>query len=272
MCAWRPTATSSSSKLIRIRHWQRTTIFAIGARRRRGIRRALAKDSGCCGVSTPGRGLVDRLSVPAFSVYLFDVDGTLVDSAHDICGTIQTVLAGTDGADRTYEFLRGYIGRPLNRSFSGCISTPHARGNRAAHRGIPPRLSCPRPQFDSRISGCAGSPSKPGRTESYGDNKGNTHHAHDPRKIRALALFRSRSRNGRVSGEAQSGCDLRRADRARRLSRRTACSSGDSAADMEAARRAGVRSCAVTYGYGLREEMLLWQPDFWVSDLRELVG
>ena len=51
--------------------------------------------------------------VPAFPVYLFDVDGTLVDSACDICGAIQDVLAGTTQNKIEDQFLRGYIGRHL---------------------------------------------------------------------------------------------------------------------------------------------------------------
>jgi phosphoglycolate phosphatase-like HAD superfamily hydrolase len=30
--------------------------------------------------------------IPAFDAYLFDIDGTLLDSAPDICGSIQQVL------------------------------------------------------------------------------------------------------------------------------------------------------------------------------------
>lgn len=46
---------------------------------------------------------------------------------------------------------------------------------------------------------------------------------------------------------------------------------GDSAADMEAGRRAGVKICAVRYGYGSPEHLAQWNPDYWISDLRELV-
>jgi phosphoglycolate phosphatase-like HAD superfamily hydrolase len=46
---------------------------------------------------------------------------------------------------------------------------------------------------------------------------------------------------------------------------------GDSPADMEAAQRAGVKSCAVTYGYGQREEMAKWSPDFWIDEIRQLL-
>jgi HAD superfamily hydrolase (TIGR01509 family) len=47
---------------------------------------------------------------------------------------------------------------------------------------------------------------------------------------------------------------------------------GDSPADMEAGRRAGVKTCAVRYGYGDPDELARWQPDYWVEDLRELVA
>ncbi|MCX6624311.1 MAG: HAD-IA family hydrolase, partial [Acidobacteria bacterium] len=47
---------------------------------------------------------------------------------------------------------------------------------------------------------------------------------------------------------------------------------GDSPADMEAGRRAGVKTCAVRYGYGSLDELSRWEPDYWVDDLRELTA
>ncbi len=47
---------------------------------------------------------------------------------------------------------------------------------------------------------------------------------------------------------------------------------GDSPADMEAGRRAGVKTCAVTYGYGRREALAEFTPDYWIDALRELAG
>jgi HAD superfamily hydrolase (TIGR01509 family) len=47
---------------------------------------------------------------------------------------------------------------------------------------------------------------------------------------------------------------------------------GDSCADMEAGRRAGVKTCAVRYGYGRPDALAGFEPDYWVSDLRELVA
>jgi HAD superfamily hydrolase (TIGR01509 family) len=46
---------------------------------------------------------------------------------------------------------------------------------------------------------------------------------------------------------------------------------GDSAADMEAGRRAGIRVCGVRYGYGNAADMAKWAPDYWIGDPRELL-
>jgi phosphoglycolate phosphatase len=45
---------------------------------------------------------------------------------------------------------------------------------------------------------------------------------------------------------------------------------GDSTADMEAGRRAGVKTCAVRYGYGKVEALARLAPDYWIDDLRDL--
>ena len=45
---------------------------------------------------------------------------------------------------------------------------------------------------------------------------------------------------------------------------------GDAPSDMEAGRRAGCKTCAVTYGYGKREDLARFTPDYWINDLREL--
>ena len=46
---------------------------------------------------------------------------------------------------------------------------------------------------------------------------------------------------------------------------------GDSAADMEAGRRAGIATCAVRWGYGEPEELARWTPDFWIDAPHQLL-
>lgn len=45
---------------------------------------------------------------------------------------------------------------------------------------------------------------------------------------------------------------------------------GDAATDMAAGRAAGVKICAVSWGYGNHAEMAAYQPDYWIEDLAEL--
>ena len=46
---------------------------------------------------------------------------------------------------------------------------------------------------------------------------------------------------------------------------------GDAPSDMEAGRRAGVKTCAVRYGYGDLEAMASFTPDFWIDHPSELI-
>ena len=45
---------------------------------------------------------------------------------------------------------------------------------------------------------------------------------------------------------------------------------GDAPADMEAGRRAGVKTCAIRYGYGKVQDLAQFEPDYWIDDLRDL--
>lgn len=47
---------------------------------------------------------------------------------------------------------------------------------------------------------------------------------------------------------------------------------GDSAFDMECAKRAGVWTCAVTWGFGTGQELRKWKPDFTIRSFDRLPG
>lgn len=61
--------------------------------------------------------------IPAFPVYLFDIDGTLLDSAEDICSAIQQVLVANGSAPRNLDYLKRFIGLHLNECFRDAL--PH---------------------------------------------------------------------------------------------------------------------------------------------------
>jgi len=54
-----------------------------------------------------------RGQVPRFPVYLFDIDGTVLDSARDICAAVEQVLAAAGAPAVSFDFLKGYVGLHL---------------------------------------------------------------------------------------------------------------------------------------------------------------
>ena len=58
-----------------------------------------------------------------YDVILFDVDGTLIDSAPGILNTLEEVFTKM-GVDVTHVNLRRYLGPPLRKSFGEHFSDP----------------------------------------------------------------------------------------------------------------------------------------------------
>jgi len=209
--------------------------------------------------------------IPRFPAYLFDIDGTLLDSAPDICAAQAEVLAAAGGPPASFEYLKSYIGRELRAVFRSLLpdisdaqleklSEEYSRNYRARrHAGT--RLYTGVAEALARLAGrksTATTKSTAGTKmvlEHFGllpyfDHvQGSDGLRYKPAPDVVLAAMAG-------LGVNPEECLL----------------VGDSPADMEAGRLAGVRICAVTYGYGDPAELNKWQPDYRVSDLRELVG
>ena len=212
------------------------------------------------------------MSVPAFPVYLFDVDGTLVDSAGDICGAIQTVLAACPPAQpASDDFLKRYIGHHLIDLFGDLFpemsndeidrlvchyrSVYPARNHASTtiYPGVADALARLRGRKSTATT--KGTPTTRIVLERFGlidhfDHVQGTDGF--PSKPAPDVIFKSLE----VLGVKPAECLL----------------VGDAAPDMEAGRRAGVKICAVRYGYGDLEAMRKFEPDYWIDDLRELCG
>jgi phosphoglycolate phosphatase len=175
--------------------------------------------------------------IPAFPVYLFDVDGTLVDSAADICGAIQTVLATTPRAEVGQDYLKRYIGYHLidlfQDLFPETIAALPGRKSTATTKGTPTTRAVLDKfgllPFFHHVQGTDGFPCKPAPDVIH----------------KSLEVFAVHPKD----------CLL----------------IGDAAPDMEAGRRAGVKTCAVRYGYGDHTRMAEWEPDYWIDDIAEVL-
>jgi phosphoglycolate phosphatase len=211
------------------------------------------------------------VKVPTFKVYLFDLDGTLVDSALDICGAVEGVLASTDRPDVSFEVLRGYIGRHMfdlwHDLWPDCsveratalLEDYKARyvARKHASTKVYPGVKDVLARLRGRKSTATTKSTETTRTvlDLFGllpffDHVQGTDGF--PAKPNPDVVFAAL----RALGAQPSDCVF----------------VGDSPADMQAAKRAGVKSCAVTYGYGKREELARWRPDWWLDDIRELVS
>ena len=209
--------------------------------------------------------------IPRYPVYLFDIDGTLVDSAPDICAAQSEVLAAAGAPPVTFEFLRGYIGQQLRAVFGPLLPQLGAAEMEKLSHDY---------SIAFRARGHAGTRLYPGVAEALaalGGRKSTATTKSTAGTRLVLEHFKIIQYFDHVQGSDGIPCKpapdvVLAALEALRTKPEDCLLVGDSPADMEAGRRAGVNICAVRYGYGDPGELAKWQPDHWVSDLRELAG
>jgi HAD superfamily hydrolase (TIGR01509 family) len=206
--------------------------------------------------------------IPRFPVYIFDVDGTLMDSAADICGAIRDTLtvygrSGVEDAD-----LHRYIGIHLLDMFLDMGFTAEQIEPMIAHyRRVYPE----RKHASTRVY--------PGVAEMLGGLSGKKTTATTkgtPTTRAILDQFGLIAHFDHVQGTdgfpAKPEPDvILHSIRALGARPEDCLMVGDAPSDMQAGKRAGVRTCAVRWGYGDAEEMAKWSPDFWIDSPAELL-
>ncbi len=207
--------------------------------------------------------------VPTFPVYLFDVDGTLMDSAPDICAAQREVLAAHGRDDISEEFLRGYIGRHLidlfeDLGFAKDAVEPLIQSYRVAYWG--------RKHAATRVF-----PGVAEMLDSLGGRKSTATIKTTQTTRGVLEQFGLIRHFDHVQGTdgfpAKPEPDVILASlRGLGADARECLFVGDSPADMEAGRRAGVRTCAVRWGYGNHQAMARWEPDYWIDHPEQLLA
>ncbi len=209
--------------------------------------------------------------IPAFPVYLFDIDGTLLDSAEDICSAIQQVLVAHGSPPRDFEYLKSFVGLHLNECFRDALPhfTPELSEDLVRQYRTIYLDRCHR---NTRVfPGVAEALAALGGRKSTATTKGSV----TTRAV--LDQFRLLPHFDHVQGTDGFPCKpapdvIFTALTALGAKPEDCLFVGDSPADMEAGRAAGVKICAVRYGYGHPEELARFDPDYWIDDLRQLAG
>ncbi|MBC7928474.1 MAG: HAD family hydrolase [Bryobacteraceae bacterium] len=209
-------------------------------------------------------------AIPVFPVYLFDVDGTLVDSAPDICSSIQTILANTSRAEVDHPYLKRFIGYHLIDLFQDLFpEIPNEEADKlvSEYRAVySARDHAATTLYPGVLETLA---SLPGR-KSTATTKATATTRIVLERFGLLPFFdHVQGTDGFPSKPAP---DVILHSIAVFGARPQDCLLvGDSAPDMEAGRRAGVQTCAVRYGYGDLVNMAQWEPDYWIDNLSELL-
>lgn len=191
-----------------------------------------------------------------------------MDSAPDICAAQREVLAAHGRPDVTEEYLRRYIGRHLiglfqDLGFADDAINPLIQSYRTAYWGRKHAATRVFPGVAETLARLGGRKSTAtiktsqttravlqqfGLIQHFDHVQGTDGFPAKPEPDVILESLR-------VLGAPREACLL----------------VGDSAADMEAGKRAGVRTCAVRWGYGDHQEMARWEPDYWIDEPRELL-
>jgi phosphoglycolate phosphatase len=208
--------------------------------------------------------------IPAFNVYLFDLDGTLLDSAEDICGAVQQVLSEHVSEPLPFDYLKSFVGHHLDAVFTGVLPN-------ASREQLDALIQSYKTTYLAR--GHAATRIYPGVTETLenlGGRKATATTKGTPTTRAVLERFGLLPYFDHVQGTDGFPCKpapdvLMRSIAALGTVPRDCLFIGDSETDMEAGRRAGVKTCGVRYGYGNPSALAKWEPDYWVSDLRELL-
>lgn len=207
--------------------------------------------------------------IPPFRLYLFDVDGTLLDSAADITGAVRDALAleGVNDLDQTY--LESFIGFHLFDMFEEVLPQYTEEQNNALLASYR-KIYLNRGHSSTRVyEGVPEMLARLGGLKSTATTKGSEtaravltqfgliqHFDHVqgtdgfPSKPKPDVVFKSIEKFGVRPEE----CLL----------------IGDAGPDMAAGRAAGVKTCGVTYGYGNIEHMRAEQPDYWIDHPSQL--
>ena len=208
--------------------------------------------------------------MPHYDAILFDVDGTLIDSAPGILNTLETVFRDM-GVDLTNVNLRRYIGPPLRKSFAEHFSDPakieeateryrmiyHEKGSHegGVYPGVPEML---RRLKDAGFTLCTATCKPTEVVTPILEEQG----------IAGYFAF--------VGGASMDESRDTKTDVIRHVLRQPALQGkrvlmvGDRSDDLQGAANCGLDAAGVLYGYGSREELVPFHPKLLVESCKEL--
>jgi phosphoglycolate phosphatase len=205
----------------------------------------------------------------------FDLDGTLTDPRDGIVACIRHAMAALGRNLPATENLDHFIGPPLSRTFRILLDA-------ADHETIERAIAAYRERFETvgifenRVF--AGVPEALAALVQAGHQLHLVTVKPIPFATRILQRFDLAAHFVSVHApdlgarDVQKGFLIREALEAIRVDPASVTMVGDRGEDVDGARQNGVRSIAVTWGYGSRLELEAAQPDHLINSVTELLG
>lgn len=210
-------------------------------------------------------------AIPPFRVYLFDVDGTLLDSASDICGAVREALEAEGVTGLSEEYLQSFIGFHLFDLFEEVLPSY----SRAEHERVLAnyrRIYLSRGHSSTRVyDGVPEMLTRLGGRKSTATTKSSETARNILTQFRLVSHFEHVQGTDGFPSKPQPDVIYKSVE-ALGVRPEECLLIGDSAPDMEAGRRAGVKTCGVRYGYGNIAEMEKHAPDYWIDSPLDLIS
>jgi phosphoglycolate phosphatase len=209
-------------------------------------------------------------------LFIFDLDGTLIDSKEDIAAAVNHVLARMDLPPLPVSRVVEFVGHGVKRLLERTLREIHRREPEEPllHEGLELfRQEYPKCMLDrTRLY--------PGVKEALDDlswadmavvsNKPERYSRPILEGLEIAGRFRAILGEETTHAYKPDPAPLQCAMELCGADPSLTVMVGDSSADIEAGRAAGITACAVTGGFHTREELLACSPDLLVDDLREL--
>ena len=211
-----------------------------------------------------------------FTHIFFDLDGTLTDPAQGITNSFIYALKFYGLEIPSYEELCKLIGPPLPYSFETFFGFPHDKAMQAVAKYR--EYFSTKGLFENKVYD--GIPELLEKLKGQGKHLVVATSKPEEYSIKIIEHFNlskyfdfvcgsnmdeSRSKKDEVISYALQRCGLRDCDKARVLM------IGDRLHDIEGAKKNGLKSCGVLFGYGSRQELEEAGADYIVQDVIELL-
>jgi phosphoglycolate phosphatase len=207
----------------------------------------------------------------SFQLLVFDFDGTLVDTKKDIADSVNRTLKELELRTLDREILHTFIGKGVNhlmtRSLEGTGYADLPRAIDAFMRHYEAHM-----MDQTRLF-----PNCRGMLEHFA-HKENTILSNKPTRFITQILdaldcrtpFSTIIGGDRMPAKKPDPGGLHHILEQHRVRQEETLMIGDSLVDIETGKRAGVKTCGVTYGHAGRESLESAQPDWIINDLAEL--